>query len=481
MPRRAAASILVTALLVAGCDADAPAAAPPSARPRLPRATSTTCSTSSRRSTPSRSTASRARRWVDRAERPAAAAPRADRRPARGRGDAAGRAAQPRGPGRPPVRAAAARPRGHGAAAAAGTSSRASWSSPRRWRRTPTSPGAVVEAVDGTPVGEVLALAEPLVPRDGPATVSTFRPLFLLRMHVLRGLGIADDDDTVTLTVSDGGGSREVDVAAVPHDDLVAWADRFGEFRLPERPDVAYRHRLEDVQWSRWHGDALHVRLTEIQETPSTATLRRLAGARPRRGSCSTCDRTPAATTTTTTPGSTALTDVVESGVPLVVLTDRVTFSAASNLATDLERAVDPVFVGEPMGGGPQLLERRRPGAARPPRRPDAGRGQHHLLAAQQRRRPAADDPAGPAGPGHGRGRLQRPRPGAARGSRRPALTTVHQSPGRPCSSSHRRRLVADAWASHASCTSSTISSRVTSPTATRAPARTGDRRSAAS
>jgi hypothetical protein len=38
--------------------------------------------------------------------------------------------------------------------------------------------------------------------------------------------------------------------------------------------------------------------------------------------------------------------------VPAVVLTDRVTFSAASNLVTDIEQATDAVFVGEAMGGG---------------------------------------------------------------------------------------------------------------------------------
>ena len=171
-------------------------------------------------------------------------------------------------------------------------------------------------------------------------------------MHVLRGLGITEaDDDTVTLKVSDGGVSREVDVATVPHDDLVAWAGRFGEFRLPERSDVPYRHRLEDVQWSRWHGDALHVRLTEIQETPSTATTRRLEAPNLARVVLD-LRQNPGGNNHNNYPWVAALTDVVESGVPLVVLTDRVTFSAASNLATDLERAVDPVFVGEPMGGG---------------------------------------------------------------------------------------------------------------------------------
>jgi C-terminal processing protease CtpA/Prc len=34
------------------------------------------------------------------------------------------------------------------------------------------------------------------------------------------------------------------------------------------------------------------------------------------------------------------------------VLTDRVTFSAAANLATEIEGSTDAVFMGEPMGGG---------------------------------------------------------------------------------------------------------------------------------
>ena len=40
------------------------------------------------------------------------------------------------------------------------------------------------------PIEEVLAAVEPLVPRDGPATVPSFRPFFTLRSHVLEGLGL---------------------------------------------------------------------------------------------------------------------------------------------------------------------------------------------------------------------------------------------------------------------------------------------------
>ena len=36
----------------------------------------------------------------------------------------------------------------------------------------------------------------------------------------------------------------------------------------------------------------------------------------------------------------------------LRVLIDRVTFSAAANLSTEIEQRTDAVFIGEPMGGG---------------------------------------------------------------------------------------------------------------------------------
>ena len=44
-----------------------------------------------------------------------------------------------------------------------------------------------------------------------------------------------------------------------------------------------------------------------------------------------------------------------EAGVRLVVITGRNTFSAASLFAAHLERDTDAVFVGEPMGGSPNL------------------------------------------------------------------------------------------------------------------------------
>ena len=67
--------------------------------------------------------------------------------------------------------------------------------------------GNRIIAIAGTPIEDVLAAIEPLVPRDGPATVPAFRPIFLPRTEVLRGLGIAGEGP-IELTVERGG--REV-------------------------------------------------------------------------------------------------------------------------------------------------------------------------------------------------------------------------------------------------------------------------------
>src|SRR6188472_3758747 len=50
--------------------------------------------------------------------------------------------------------------------------------------------GARITAIGDRPIDDVLELVEPLVPRDSPATVPTFRPVHLLRTEVLAGLGI---------------------------------------------------------------------------------------------------------------------------------------------------------------------------------------------------------------------------------------------------------------------------------------------------
>lgn len=212
--------------------------------------------------------------------------------------------------------------------------------------------GGVVTTIGEVPVEEVVGRTEPLVPRDGPATVPTFQPQYVLRTEVLRGLGLMTGD-TVTITVERDGSVREQELTPVPFDEHAAWAGGLGVIRLPERPDTAYLTDLDQsLTWERL-GSVLYVRLTEVRAEPDDRLVR--ASQDP--------DLTRLVLDLRQNPGGDnhhnppmvdLLSEFEEShpGRRAVVITDRVTFSAASNLVTDLERYVDPVVVGEPMGGG---------------------------------------------------------------------------------------------------------------------------------
>ena len=212
--------------------------------------------------------------------------------------------------------------------------------------------GATVTSLGGVPIGELLAMTEPLVPRDGPATVRSFQPQYLLRTDVLRGLGVMAGG-TVTVTVEQDGATVERELEPVSFEEHESFAGWLGVIRLPFRDDTRYLESYDvPLTWERM-GSALYVRLTEIRDRPEPALERAV---RDRRLDRLVLDlrQNPGGDNHNNPP----MVDLARTfqdrhpGAPVVVITDRVTFSAASNLATDLERLVDPVYVGEAMGGG---------------------------------------------------------------------------------------------------------------------------------
>ena len=212
--------------------------------------------------------------------------------------------------------------------------------------------GATVTSLGGVPIAELLSMTEPLVPRDGPATVLTFQPQYLLRTEVLRGLGVTTGD-AVSVTLEQDGATVERELEPVSFEEHEAFAGWLGVIRLPFRDDMRYLESYDvPLTWERM-GSALYVRLTEIRDRPEPPLER---AARDRRLDRLVLDlrQNPGGDNHNNPP----VVDLARTfqerhrGAPVVVITDRVTFSAASNLATDLERLVDPVFVGEAMGGG---------------------------------------------------------------------------------------------------------------------------------
>ncbi|HEX6150071.1 hypothetical protein [Nocardioides sp.] len=212
--------------------------------------------------------------------------------------------------------------------------------------------GGTVTALGGVPVEELLTMTEPLVPRDGPATVPTFQPQFVLRTEVLRGLGLMTGD-TIRVSVELDGSETELDLVPVAFEEHEAWAGWLGVLRLPERPDTRYLRDLDEpLTWERL-GSALYVRLTEVRAQPEPP-LERAVRERALDRLVLDLRQNPGGDNHNNAAVVALVSDFQDRHpeAPVAVITDRVTFSAASNLTTDLERLVDPVFVGEPMGGG---------------------------------------------------------------------------------------------------------------------------------
>jgi hypothetical protein len=215
--------------------------------------------------------------------------------------------------------------------------------------------GQAITAVNGHPIAEVLEALDPLVPRDGPATVPAFRPIFFLRVEVLRGLGLADDGP-IELTVSDGNDETTLDVDPLRFADFASFVGPGGMVALPVR-DVRWLSRPGDNLYIEYLPDSrtLYVRYRQVQTfSPG------LADELEDRADDPDVDRVVldlrenggGNNQTYGSLLSAVRSDAVDREGRLFLLTDRLTFSAAANFSTEVEQTTSAIFGGEPPGGG---------------------------------------------------------------------------------------------------------------------------------
>jgi hypothetical protein len=211
--------------------------------------------------------------------------------------------------------------------------------------------GARITAVSGMPIDDVLSRLEPLVPRDGPATVPAFRPIFFLRPEVLRGLGILAGD-TVALEVEADGESRTVDLAPMPADEFNDWVGGGGPHQLPTDAEVSYLAPVEPFSAELRKEGVAYLRYRSVQSA-DVREVRRWMDAGEFDRLILDLRQNPGGDNGTYGTLLRLVQDFAESHPgSLSVIIDRVTFSAASNLTTEIERTTDARFIGEPMAGG---------------------------------------------------------------------------------------------------------------------------------
>jgi len=217
--------------------------------------------------------------------------------------------------------------------------------------------GRIIGSIDGTPVADVLATLDPLIPRDNPETVTLLAPRFLLTTEILHGAGVIDDPKRVTLGFSDDP-SATIDVAAISTTDYNAWATPYG-LHLPTRPDVPYLARSEEPIWFRVDaGSTLYIQYNRVARLAfdvldplrtalaDPALTRVIVDVRHNYGG--------------ETLGYPPLVVALVKDAPswsdgLYLIAGRNTFAAASLFTADLTYQTSVTVVGEPMGGSPSL------------------------------------------------------------------------------------------------------------------------------
>lgn len=217
--------------------------------------------------------------------------------------------------------------------------------------------GSQLVSIDGHPIADVLAALEPLVPRDGPSTVPAFRPIYLLKVAVLRGLGlVGDGDGDVELEIDDGNETRTVSVMAVPVAEFEEWAGWLAYTGLPPRDGLrATEQRVETIWVEHLPEGAIYLRYPAVFDIPQDTIdeFDAMADAHPEERIILDLRQNPGGDNHNYANLLSHLTSPeIDRPGRLFVLTDRVTFSAAANFSTEIEQKTQAIFVGEAPGGG---------------------------------------------------------------------------------------------------------------------------------
>jgi hypothetical protein len=218
--------------------------------------------------------------------------------------------------------------------------------------------GARVIAIEGVPIETVADRVRPLIARDNDWQRRMLLPEFIVTAEVLHGLGITANADSATFTLEAGGVRRNVTLAPIAAARYVStlgypWQlNPVGVARVPLW--IRNRGRAQAVTPLQ-RGRILYVTYNSTGPAEALASrIRRLAARRLFRKVIVDVRLNGGGDNTTYFALVNALRSrSVNRHGPPAVLIGRVTFSAAANFVTDVERRTRARFYGEPTGGAP--------------------------------------------------------------------------------------------------------------------------------
>jgi hypothetical protein len=219
--------------------------------------------------------------------------------------------------------------------------------------------GSRVTAIGGRPIDDVMRLAEPLSPRDNPSSLRSFGPRYAGVSELLSGLGVIDRAGPASFSLVDRDGkARDVTIEPVTVEDDVAW-HRGQPLRLPSTDAPWLRDQAKSLWWS-YLADSrtLFVQYNAVEPGINGIADEILTRAKKDDVARVVVDLRHNGGGDNTTMGhfEDVLRDpAIDRPGRLFVIIGRITFSAAANFATDLERETGAIFAGEAMGGSPNL------------------------------------------------------------------------------------------------------------------------------
>ena len=219
--------------------------------------------------------------------------------------------------------------------------------------------GTRIVAIEGRPVDEVAALVRPLVTRDNESSLILRLPEFMITGEILHGLGLSPSADTVRLTVERAAGER-LDATLSTLAGPAYWNLIQHVWAPPPPPGVQTPLWLRDSNRPLRFAKLARGRVVYVvySHTISSGTFAESLRTRVRnpkvRRVIVDVRLNPGGDNTAYRP----LLDVLRGRLVnrpgrLVLLTGRVTFSAAGNFAAEVDARTRALIVGEAAGGSP--------------------------------------------------------------------------------------------------------------------------------
>lgn len=229
--------------------------------------------------------------------------------------------------------------------------------------------GARVISINGMPIEDAFQRVHPYVSRDNDQNLKNVTPLYVIMPEILEGAGITEPREVPTFLVETRAGEQtETAPRALEAATWSEWVE--SPVNLPAREGLLADERAAETFWFTYLEEerTIYFQYNQVgarSEDPDTGEtvslddlvqdMRETASSREVNRIVVDVRRNPGGNNTTFGPLVDFLMEQDEAEIDLVVITGRQTFSAAANFSTILDIDTNAVFVGEGMGGRPNL------------------------------------------------------------------------------------------------------------------------------